>query len=255
MDAGPGRKEMMSAKTLDQVVAFARSGHLSTIDITGGAPELYPLIGSIIQRLKPLCGTLILRSNLTALARKWKTLIKPIRDNQVTVVASLPSLYEVQAESVRGKGSFRGGIQTLKRLTALGYGKENTGLELNLVLNPSGAFLPPAQIGIEKRYHTVLYEKWGIVFNRLYSFANVPLGRFRDWLIESGNYEKYIQKLADAFNPCTGEGLDCDFNQAIRLFMGKQKRHLSDLTHLPEPGELIALADHCYTCTAGSGFT
>ena len=270
LDAGPGRKEMMSAKTLDQIVAFARCGHFPTIDITGGAPELHPLINDIIQRLNPLCGTLIFRSNLTALAQKGNVLINHLKDNQVTLVVSLPSLYKVQAESVRGKGSFHTSIQTLKKLNELGYGKEHTGLKLDLVVNPTGAFLPPAQSGIEKRYHKVLSEKWGVVFNELYSFANVPLGRFRNWLIESGNYEQYMQKLASVFNPCTVDGLmcrnimsvswdgylfDCDFNQAISLFMGNLKKHISERTQPPEPGNMIAIGNHCYTCTAGSGFT
>jgi len=270
LEAGPERKEMMSAQTADHVVDFAHRFGFDTIDITGGAPELHPLLNDIIQALRPLCRTLILRSNLTALAQKWERLFKPLKDHQVTLVASLPSLYEVQAEAVRGNGSFRGSLETLKKLNQLGYGKEGSGLKLDLVVNPSGAFLPPAQSAIEKRYKRVLAEKWDVAFNKLFSFANVPLGRFRDWLIESNNYEAYLEKLVSAFNPATVEGLmcrhmlsvswdgclfDCDFNQALRLFMGGQKTRIADLSRPPRPGELIALGDHCFTCTAGSGFT
>jgi len=171
---------------------------------------------------------------------------------------------------VRGSGTFQGSLATLKRLNRLGYGMEGSGLNLNLVVSPSGAFLPPAQSGIEKRYKKVLIEKWDLAFNQLFSFANVPLGRFRNWLIESSNYEAYLKKLVKAFNPATIGGLmcrqmlsvswdgylfDCDFNQALRLFMGRRQTHISALTRLPKHGESIAVGDHCYTCTAGSGFT
>ena len=270
LEAGPERKEMMSARTADQVVDLAHRFAFDIIDITGGALELHPSLGDLIQKLRPLCGTLILRSNLTALAQKWERLFKRLMDHRVTIAASLPSLYEVQAEAVRGSGTFQRSLATLKKLNRLGYGKEGSGLNLNLVVNPSGAFLPPAQSGIEKRYKKVLAEKWDVAFSQLFSVANVPLGRFRQWLIESNNYEAYLKKLVNAFNPATIEGLmcrhmlsvswegylfDCDFNQALRLFMGRQKTHIAALIRLPEPGELIAVGDHCYTCTAGAGFT
>jgi radical SAM/Cys-rich protein len=137
-------------------------------------------------------------------------------------------------------------------------------------VNPSGAFLPPEQAQMEKRFHNVLEQKWGIVFNKLFSFANVPLGRFRSWLIASNNMQKYMERLAGAFNPCTVEGLmcrtlisvswdgylfDCDFNQATRQFMGNRKTHISEIDSLPEAGAPISTDNHCYTCTAGSGFT
>jgi len=270
LEAGPDRKEMMSSQTAAQIVDFAQRSQIDTIDITGGAPELHPLLNDIIQELRPFCRTLILRSNLTALALKWERLFKGLKDQKVTVVASLPSLYGVQAEAVRGKGSFQGSLETLIKLNQLGYGQKGSGLKLDLVVNPSGAFLPPAQSGIEKRYKKVLVEKYDVAFNRLYSFANVPLGRFRDWLIDSGNYEAYLKKLVNAFNPDTVQGLmcrhilsvswdgylfDCDFNQALGLFMDNRKTHITDLDRPPRPGGLIAVGDHCYTCTAGCGFT
>jgi radical SAM/Cys-rich protein len=165
---------------------------------------------------------------------------------------------------------FQESIAVLGKLNSLGYGQPDSGLELNLVSNPTGAFLPSSQDQLEKRFCQVLKNKWGIVFNNLFSFANVPLGRFRRWLEQSGNLEGYLQKLATSFNPCAIEGLmcrslisvswdgyvfDCDFNQAADLYMGGKKTHISDLKKLPKPGEPIAVSHHCYTCMAGAGFT
>ncbi len=152
----------------------------------------------------------------------------------------------------------------------MGYGQDGSGLELDLVSNPTGAFLPSSQALTETRFHQVLEQKWGISFNDLFNFANVPLGRFRQWLLQSGNLEKYIEKLASGFNPCAVEGLmcrtlvsvswdgylyDCDFNLAKGIFMGGRKIHVSEMPGPPEQGSPIAVADHCYTCTAGVGFT
>jgi len=185
-------------------------------------------------------------------------------------VASFPSLNEVQLESFRGKESFQSSIDTLKTLNEMGYGKEKTGLELDLVVNPSGSFLPPSQAETENKFHRIIKQKWGICFNRLYTFANVPLGRFWTWLIKSGNFENYMEKLISAFNPCAVKGLmcrnlvsvswdgylfDCDFNQAAGLFLGKRKTHVSEIKNPTKPGTPIAADNHCFTCTAGSGFT
>ena len=165
---------------------------------------------------------------------------------------------------------FNRSIDALKKLNNLGYGKEGSGLELDLVSNPTGAFLPSPQSQTEKRFRQVLEKKWGIVFNNLFTFANVPLGRFRDWLMQSYNLEKYIEKLASSFNPCAVEGLmcrtlvsvswdghlfDCDFNLAKGFYMGGRKIHISEMAGPPKAGNPIAVADHCYTCTAGAGFT
>jgi len=158
----------------------------------------------------------------------------------------------------------------LKRLNDAGYGAEETGLELNLVSNPTGAFLPGAQAQTEKKFRSDLARKWGLVFNNLFTFANVPVGRFSAWLKQSGNLNAYMQKLASSFNPCTIDGLmcrtlvsiswdgyvyDCDFNLARGVPLGGRKRHISHMDGLPEPGTPILAGDHCYACTAGSGFT
>lgn len=270
LDASPGREEMMIRETMNQVIEFARCGHFETIDITGGAPELHPDLGNFIKSVSHCAPKTILRSNLTALSRKLNRLMDILKESQTTIVASFPSLNEVQLESFRGKGSFQSSIDTLKTLNEMGYGKEKTGLELDLVVNPSGSFLPPSQAETENRFHRIIKQKWDIRFNRLYTFANVPLGRFRTWLVKSGNFENYMEKLISAFNPCAIKGLmcrnlvsvswdgylfDCDFNQAAGLFLGKQKTHVSEIKNPPEPGTPIAVGNHCFTCTAGSGFT
>jgi len=192
------------------------------------------------------------------------------KKHRVVIVASFPSLDPSQAESQRGEGTFQDSIAVLKRLNSLGYGQEGSGLELDLVSNPTGAFLPPSQAQAEKRFRQELERKWGIVFNHLFTFANVPLGRFRSWLKRSGNYQKYMEKLASHFNPGAVEGLmcrtlvsvswdgylyDCDFNLAERLPMDGRKIHVSEMVAPPEPGTPIAVSDHCYACTAGTGFT
>lgn len=271
LDAGPARKEIMGKKTVHDVINLAKRFEFKTIDITGGAPEMNPNIQTLISELAPLTGTLILRSNLTAIgAEDQEPLLELIADKRVTVVASLPSLNEAQAETQRGKNSFATSIRTLQKLNSLGYGLPDSGLVLDLVSNPTGAFLPSSQSQTEKRFREVLAKKWGITFNNLYTFANVPLGRYLFWLENTGNLENYVLKLAENFNSCTLEGLmcrslisvswdgylyDCDFNQALELLMGGKKTHISELYNLPGPGESIAVSEHCYTCTAGSGFT
>jgi radical SAM/Cys-rich protein len=213
---------------------------------------------------------IMMRSNLSALQNKGKHLMEFLRENRVHIVTSFPSLNESQTESIRGKGSFITGIETLKILNELGYGMPGSGLMLDLVVNPAGAFLPPSQSSLEKRFKTTLEQKWDIRFNRLLCFANTPLGRFRSWLQESNNFENYMQKLVKAFNPSAADGLmcrtllsvswdgylfDCDFNQAARLFMGNRKTHITELKEPPAPGSPIAIGEHCFTCTAGTGFT
>jgi radical SAM/Cys-rich protein len=271
LEAGPKSEEVMSKETVDQVIDLARRFYFEAIDITGGAPEMNPHLGDMIERLSLHSPRLMLRSNLTALAQEERQYLMDLcKQNRVVIVASFPSLNEAQAESQRGKGIFQESIEVLRQLNSLGYGKPGSGLELNLVSNPTGAFLPSSQEQLEKRFCQVLENKWGIVFNNLFAFANVPLGRFRHWLERSGNLDGYLQKLATSFNPCAIEGLmcrsllsiswdgylfDCDFNQAAGLYLGGKKIHISELNELPNPGEPIAVSHHCYTCTAGAGFT
>ena len=271
LEAGPGRLERMDAKTLDEVVAFAASNHFATIDITGGAPELHENLPVMLERLAPLTTRLMLRSNLTALAEgKKERLLNLCRERGVVMVASFPSLHEAQAEAQRGQGTFQGSLAALRRLNELGYGRPDSGLEINLVSNPTGAFLAASQAGAEKRFRHALEKNWGIVFNHLYTFNNVPLGRFRQWLRQTGNLDGYLRKLAAIFNPCAVAGVmcrsvlsvawdgfvyDCDFNLARGIHLSGRKTHLSELSGPPDPGSPIAVSDHCYACTAGAGFT
>ena len=271
LDAGPNRFETMTAETVKQVAAYAERGNFRVIDITGGAPELHPNVTEIMERFSNLAATVVLRSNLTALDDGTaRTLAETCRQNGVTIVASLPSLNSSQMEAQRGKGVLERSILTLRKLNGIGYGMPDSGLELNLVSNPTGAFLPVYQSQAEKKFRSDLERKWDIRFNNLYAFANVPLGRFRRWLIDSGNYETYMCKLASSFNPCTLQGVmcrtlvsvswdgflfDCDFNLGQGIHIGGRKTHLSEATAPPAPGASVAVSDHCYACTSGAGFT
>jgi radical SAM/Cys-rich protein len=271
LDAGPHRLEVMNRQTMDDVISFAKRGQFNTIDITGGAPELVPDLAYLLRGLRPLTGNLMLRSNLIALSGENQgSLLELLVELKVTLVASFPSTSPSQTDSQRGAGVMDKSIVMLKRLNALGYGQPGSGLELNLVANPAGAFLPADQKATEQKFKRDAERKWGIAFNTLFTFANVPLGRFRNWLEKSGNLDGYLLKLANAFNPCTLDGLmckslvsvawdgtvyDCDFNLAAGIPLGGQPKHVSELLEPPGPGEVIATGDHCYACTAGSGFT
>jgi radical SAM/Cys-rich protein len=271
LKAGPNRTEIMGKGTIEAVEAYAKRGRFETIDLTGGAPELHPNLAEMIGRLSPHTRRVLLRSNLTALTDGTRDhLIEILKAHQVIIIASFPALNGSQTDSQRGQDIFPRLISALKRLNAVGYGQETSGLKIDLVSNPTGAFLPPAQDRAEKRFRRVLREKWGIVFNNLYNFANVPLGRFRYWLQQSGNFDQYMHRLASNFNPCTVVGLmcrtlvsvdwngylyDCDFNLARGLFLNRRKTHIREMAGPPEPGSAVAVGDHCYTCTAGSGFT
>lgn len=271
LTAGPQRKEIMDRDTAEHIIRFASENSFETIDITGGAPELNPILPDLIKNLRPLASRVILRANLTALNDgNREFLFDLLKSYKVVIVASFPSTNESQTNSQRGDKIFQRSIKALKKLNLFGFGCKDSGLELDLVSNPTGAFLPPSQVQAEKRFHRVLMQKWGIEFNNLYIFANVPLGRFKTWLLKSGNYDKYMENLSSGFNPCSVDGLmcrsqvsvswdgflyDCDFNLAAGFFMGGKKKHISRINSSPQKGEPISVGDFCYTCTAGSGFT
>ncbi len=271
LEAGPSRSEVMSVTTARQVADFAERQSFQVIDVTGGAPELNPHLGEMIEWFSACAQTLMIRSNLTLLAnREYRHLLEVFKSHGGVIVGSLPSTNVSQLEAQRGNGVLEKSISTLKKLNSIGYGQPDSGLELNLVVNPSGAFLPVPQDQAEKKFRADLERKWAVVFNKLFTFANVPLGRFRVWLIESGNFEQYVQKLASSFNPCAVDGLmcrrlfsvswegylyDCDFNQAAGMPWEGSWTHISEMKALPAVGTPIAVSDHCYACTAGSGFT
>jgi len=271
LDAGPARKEVMSGETMEDVVSYARRGGFSCIDVTGGAPEMVPGLDDLLRGLAPHTPKLMLRSNLTAIPEQGQGgLVDLCGALGISLVASFPSTSESQTDAQRGPGVWRTSLDVLRLLNEKGYGRAGSGLELDLVANPAGAFLPPDQCRFEAKLKGDLRRRWGIEFNSLFSFANVPLGRYRRWLLQSGNFVPYLTRLAGNFNAETLPGLmcrslvsvswdgylyDCDFNQAAGLPLGGSKIHISSMEGPPEWGTPIAAGDHCYACTAGSGFT
>jgi radical SAM/Cys-rich protein len=270
LSAGPGRAEAMTRQTADEVIAYAERGGFAVVDITGGAPELNPNLERLITGVKPFVKKTIVRSNLTLFTGGRERLPEFFAEHGVVIATSLPSVNKGQTDAQRGDGVFERVVGMIKRLNSMGYGVDGSGLELNLVMCPSGAFLPQSQEQTERRFRDVLDRDWGIRFNNLHAFANVPVGRFGQWLDTSGNRSAYIKKLTDSFNPCAVEGLmcrslvsvswdgylyDCDFNLAEGLFMGGVRTHVSQMKTIPESGNPIAMGDHCYTCSAGAGFT
>lgn len=270
LSAGPDRAETMTSQTMDEVIAYAERGGFSVVDITGGAPEMNPRLARLITGVKPFAKKIIVRSNLTLFTGARESLPEFFAEHGVVITASLPSVNKGQTDSQRGDGVFERVVGTIKRLNSMGYGVEGSGLELNLVMCPSGAFLPQPQAQTERRFREALGRGWGIVFNNLHAFANAPVGRFGQWLDSSGNREAYIKKLTDSFNPCAVGGVmcrslvsvswdgylyDCDFNLAEGLSMGGKKTHIAEMKSAPKSGSPIAIGDHCYTCCAGAGFT
>ena len=271
LEAGPSRTELMNRQTVDDVVTYARRERFQTVDITGGAPELNPNLGYLIETIAPETPRLMLRVNLTAIAQQnTDYLLDLCMANRVVIVASFPSVSSSQTDSQRGKGVLDRSVAMIAKLNALGYGKDGTGLELNLVSNPTGAFLPVSQSQAEKKFRSDLERKWELFFNNLFTFANVPLGRFLTWLTDSENLDSYMKRLSAGFNPCAVAGLmcrtlvsvnwngylyDCDFNLSRGVYLAGQKLHVSEMDGLPKPGTRIPTGNHCYACTAGSGFS
>lgn len=270
LEAGPQRHELMSLATMEAVLAYATRVGFATIDVTGGAPELNPHLAYLLTHLAKQTQRLIVRTNLVALrSDAGAGLMDLWQQLRIALVASLPATNAAQADSQRGQGVWQQSLEVLKALNQRGYGQPGSGLTLDLVANPAGAFLPADQAQTEKRYRLDL-EKHGIVFSHLFTFANVPLGRFQQWLLRSGNNESYLRMLADRFNPGAVCGLmcrslisvawdgtvyDCDFNQVVGLHHGHSQTRVSALEALPLEGTPIPTGDHCYACTAGAGFT
>lgn len=271
LDAGPERTEIMDLPTARDVMAFAARASYRVIDVTGGAPELNPHLSEMLARFSELAPRVMLRSNLTAISDPERgPLLDLCRERRIVIVASLPSVNATQTDSQRGAGVSGSSLDTLRRLNAIGYGLPGSDLELDLVSNPGGAFLPAGQAQAEQKFRSDLRRRHGIQFHHLYTLTNAPLGRFRQWLIASGNYEAYLERLASSFNPCTVPGLmcrslvsvswegtlfDCDFHLASGLYACGRRTHVSQLESPPAPDTPILPAEHCFACTAGSGFT
>jgi radical SAM/Cys-rich protein len=271
VDAGPDRKEIMTRETMQLCLDILAKSAIKTVDLTGGAPELNPDFLWFVTEIKKLNKHIIVRCNLTIILanKRFHDLPDFFKENQIEVVSSLPSFTKDRTDRQRGDGVFEDSIKALQMLNAVGYGKENTGLVLNLVYNPAGAFLPPSQQALEKEYKDELLKNFGIHFNNLFAITNMPISRYLDYLLTSGNYDKYMEKLVLAFNPAAvsnvmcrntisvgWDGLlyDCDFNQMLDLQVSEENsRHLRDFDIGLLENRTIVVKQHCYGCTAGAG--
>jgi radical SAM/Cys-rich protein len=273
VNAGPRRSELMSQETIDRIIDWQRDACLPVIDLTGGAPEMLPDFRYLVRRLRALdaSATIIDRCNLTILLEPgYRDLGAFLAAQRVEIIASMPCYTPENVNAQRGEGVFEASIRALQLLNELGYGSDEH-LPLHLVYNPNGAFLPGAQAELETDYKRELHRHFGIVFHRLYTITNLPIARFASWLRHRGQYETYLELLANAFNPATVEGLmcrdtlnvswrgelfDCDFNQMIPLpAVGDDRTplHLWDIDPANMEGRSIRTGSHCFGCTAGAG--
>ena len=272
VDAGPDRREEnMSRQTLEKCLEIIRNTpSIKIIDITGGAPEMNPNFRWFIEAVSKLGKQVINRCNLTIIRAnpKYHDLPEFFAKHKVQVVSSLPYFSKKRTDSQRGDGVFEDSITALKMLNAVGYGKEGTGLELHLVYNPSGAFLPASQESLQAEFKRQLKRKFDIEFNMLFAITNLPIARFLDYLLDSGNYKEYMEKLVDAYNPSAvssvmcrntlsiswdGYIYDCDFNQMLDLKVAAKSQHIDDFDIEALQNRSIILNQHCYGCTAGAG--
>ncbi len=271
VDAGPDRKEIMTQETMEQCLTALRNNpSLQTVDLTGGAPEMNPHFRWFVSEIKKLGRHVIVRCNLTIILanKKYNDLPRFYKDNGVEVVSSLPFYTQDRTDRQRGNGVFEDSIKALKMLNEVGYGVEGSGLLLNLVYNPAGAFMPAPQASLENEYKKALADKYGISFNSLFAITNLPISRFLDYLLQSGNYEKYMEKLVAAYNPVAAANVmcrntisiswdgylyDCDFNQMLDLKVEGTSKHISHFNTDVLNRRSIVINQHCYGCTAGSG--
>lgn len=274
VDAGPDRRELMTRDTMALCLrAVESSSSVKIVDITGGAPELNPHFRWLVDRIASTGVHVMDRCNLTVLMTSGHAdLPQFFAKHRVEVIASLPHYRAVATDTQRGDGVYEKSIAALKRLNAVGYGHGSSGLRLVLVTNPVGAFLPPSQRSIEAEWKRELKRLHGIAFDALYCITNMPISRYLDWLIDSGNLERYMERLVTAFNPATMSGLmcrttvsvgwdgrlyDCDFNQMLELQTdSRAPRHVRDLSQAGWAAlhsRSIVVGRHCFGCTAGAG--
>jgi radical SAM/Cys-rich protein len=272
VNAGPTRTEEMTRETADVVIAFVRASAIGLVDITGGAPELNPHFRYLVRAIRARGVRIIDRCNLTILEQPGQEdLAEFLASQQVEITASLPCYLEENVDRQRGPGVFDASIRGLLRLNRLGYGRPDGTLALNLVFNPQGPVLPPEQTSLEQAYRDELGRRYGIVFNRLLTFANMPINRFGSMLVSKGQFHAYMQLLRANFRAenldavmCRslvsvdwqGWVYDCDFNQMLAMplaLRGRPRVRLADLLNTDVTENPIAVADHCYACTAGQG--
>ncbi|HVF88266.1 MAG TPA: arsenosugar biosynthesis radical SAM (seleno)protein ArsS [Pyrinomonadaceae bacterium] len=270
VDASPTRTEIMTRETAERVINVLRRFLIPTLDITGGAPELNSSFRYLVREARALQRHVMVRHNLTVMFEPGQDdLAKFFRAHEVEVVSSLPYFLEQQTDAQRGGGVFQKSIEALRRLNAVGYGVAGSSLTLNLVYNPVGAFLPPSQSSIEADFKRELLLRYGVTFNRLYTITNMPIKRFLDYLRRSGNEERYMRRLVEAFNPGTVAGLmcrelvsvdwtgrlyDCDFNQMLELPVASGlPQTLDGFDSSTFSARRIMTGVHCFGCTAGTG--
>ncbi|MEM7102475.1 MAG: arsenosugar biosynthesis radical SAM (seleno)protein ArsS [Bacteroidota bacterium] len=271
VDAGPDRKEIMTKETLQQCLEVIKHPSIHTVDITGGAPEMNPHFRWFVEEISKMNKKVINRCNLTIIVAnpKYYDLPEFFAKHKVNVVSSLPYFSKTRTDSQRGDGVFEDSIKALKMLNAVGYGQEGSDLQLDLVYNPSGAFLPAGQESLENEFKRQLKRRFDIDFNSLYVITNIPISRFLEYLLDSGNYEDYMTELVNAFNPATVDALmcrntisvgwdgylfDCDFNQMLDLKVQPHStNHVSTFDMETLNQRNIILNQHCYGCTAGAG--
>lgn len=270
VDAGPDRREIMTRETAELCIEALARTPIPTVDITGGAPELNPNFRWLVEQSRALGRRVIDRCNLTVLLlASQPDLGEFLAEHRVEIIASLPYYLEHQTDAQRGDGVFARSIEALRKLNALGYGQPGSGLALNLIYNPVGAFLPPAQRSIEADFKRELARRHGVVFNSLYTITNMPISRFLEFLLRSGNYDRYMDKLVGAYNPSAAAGVmcrytisvgwdgtlyDCDFNQMLDLPLSfGSPAHIRDFDRAMLDRREIVVGQHCFGCTAGSG--
>ena len=271
VDAGPDRKEIMTKETMEQCLAVIEKSGAHTLDLTGGAPEMNPNFRWFVEEAaKAGIKDFIVRSNLTIIRanKKYYDLPEFFKKHNVHVVSSMPHWTRGKTDKQRGDGVFDKSIKALQMLNEVGYGVENSNLKLDLVYNPSGAFLPGDQMALESDFKKALSDDFGIVFNSLFAITNLPISRFLDYLIASENYEDYMHALVEAYNPSAVENVmctntisiswdgwlyDCDFNQMLNLKVASKVKHISEYNEELLQNRNIIINQHCYGCTAGAG--
>lgn len=271
VDAGPDRKEIMTRETMQQIIDVIKTTGAHTLDLTGGAPEMNPNFRWFVEEASKVgIKDFIVRSNLTIIRanKKYYDLPDFFKKHNIHVVSSMPHWTRGKTDKQRGEGVFDMSIKALQELNDRGYGMPESNLKLDLVYNPSGAFLPGDQATMEKDFKKALMEDFGISFHNLFAITNLPIARFLDYLIASENYEDYMYALVEAYNPAAVENVmctntlsvswdgylfDCDFNQMLELPVNSKSKHINEYKEELLEGRNIVISQHCYGCTAGAG--
>ena len=271
VDAGPDRQEIMTKETMQHCLDVIKKTEAHTLDLTGGAPEMNPNFRWFVEEASKIgVQDFIVRSNLTIIKsnKKYHDLPEFFKKHNIHVVSSMPHWTQGKTDKQRGNGVFNKSIQALQELNAVGYGMPESKLKLDLVYNPSGAFLPGDQYAMEQEFKKVLKADFGIQFNNMFAITNLPISRFLDYLIASENYEDYMYSLVEAYNPsavqnvmCTntisvswdGWLYDCDFNQMLELKVNSKANHISNYNENILQNREVVISQHCYGCTAGAG--